>query len=144
MGTKNRIGVVLKKFGINSMKLWLDISSLGRLISLKSKKNINVISMVGNVVIIMYLIWSNKLDSVTAAARLVVSLSGDILSPKYAPDITAPATIPVSKPKTFPIPINAIPTVAEVDQLLPVAKDVKAHITMQDGRKKDALIILNP
>ena len=100
--------------------------------------------MVGNVVIIMYLIWSNKLVSVTAAARLVVSLSGDILSPKYAPDITAPATIPVSKPKTFPNHINAIHTVSEVDQLLPVAKDVKAHITMQDGRKKDALIILNP
>ncbi len=100
--------------------------------------------MVGNVVIIMYLIWSNKLDSVTAAARLVVSLSGDILSPKYAPDITAPATIPVSKPKTFPIPINAIHTVSGVYQLVPVAKDVNAQIIIQDGRKKDDLKILNP
>ena len=100
--------------------------------------------MVGTVVIIIYLIWSNKFDPATAAAKFVVSLRGDILSPKYAPDITAPATIPVSNPRTFPIPINAIPTVAEVDQLLPVAKDVKAHIIMQAGRKKDALIILNP
>ena len=103
-----------------------------------------MITIVGNVVIIIYLICSNSFDSVTAAARFVVSLRGDILSPKYAPEITAPATIPVSKPKTFPIPINAIPTVALVDQLLPVAKEVSAHIIIQDGRKNEALIILNP
>ena len=33
----------------------------------------------------------------------------------------APATTPTSKPSALPIPINAIPIVADVDQLLPVA-----------------------
>ena len=70
-----------------------------------------------------------------AGARLVVSLRGESLSPKYAPDITAPATIPTGIPKTFPIPIKAIPTVAEVVQLLPVAKEIMAQIIMQAGKK---------
>ena len=74
----------------------------------------------------------------------MVSLSGDILSPKYAPEITAPATTPTSKPSAFPIPINAIPIVAEVDQLLPVARATIALMTTQAGKKNDALIILKP
>ena len=52
--------------------------------------------------------------------------------------------MPISKPNAFPIPINAIPIVAEVDQLLPVAKATMALIITHDGRKNDALIILNP
>ena len=67
-----------------------------------------------------------------------------INEPICAPEITAPATIPISKPNAFPIPINAIPIVAEVDQLLPVAKATMALIITHDGRKNDALIILNP
>ena len=100
--------------------------------------------MVGTVVIIIYLIWSNKFDPATAAAKFVVSLRGDILSPKYAPDITAPATTPTSKPSALPIPINAIPIVADVDQLLPVAMATIALIITHAGRKKDAFIILKP
>ena len=45
-------------------------------------KKIKVIIIVGTVVIVMYLICSNRFDPETAAARLVVSLNGDILSPK--------------------------------------------------------------
>ena len=37
-------------------------------------------------------------------ARMVVSDKGDILSPKYAPEIMAPAIQPSSKPCAFPIP----------------------------------------
>ena len=95
-------------------------------------------------VIIIYLICSNKSEPTTAAAKLVVSLNGDILSPKYAPDITAPATTPTSNPSAFPIPIKAIPIVADVDQLLPVASATIALTTTQAGKKKDAFIILNP
>ena len=42
-----------------------------------------------------------RFEPETAAAKLVVSLNGDILSPKYAPEIIAPATIPKSKPNAY-------------------------------------------
>ena len=48
---------------------------------------------------------------------------GDILSPKYAPEIIAPAINPIGKPSAFPMPNNAIPIVAIVLQELPVAKE---------------------
>ena len=80
--------------------------------------------MVGIVVNAIYLICVNKSVPAIAGAKFVVSLKGDILSPKYAPDITAPAIIPGFIPNTEPIPINAIPTVAEVVQELPVAKEM--------------------
>ena len=70
-----------------------------------------------------------------AGAKFVVSLRGDNLSPKYAPEMTAPATIPTGISRARPIPIKAIPTVAEVVQLLPVAKEIIAHIIIQAGKK---------
>ena len=71
-----------------------------------------------------------------AGARLVVSLKGDILSPKYAPEITAPAIMPTGRPMAFPIPMSAMPTVAEVVQLLPVATEISAQIIIQAAKKK--------
>ena len=100
--------------------------------------------MLGIVVYVRYLICLNKSTLVTAAARLVVSLSGESLSPKYAPAITAPPTIPGGMPRAFPIPTNAIPTVADVVQLLPVATDIIEHITTQAGRKILGSSILSP
>ena len=47
-------------------------------------------------------------------------------------------------PSTLPIPINAIPTVADVVQLLPVAKEIIAQITMQAGRNILGCKICNP
>ena len=79
--------------------------------------------------------WVKRLDPETAGAKLVVSLKGDSLSPKYAPEITAPATIPSGISIALPIPINAIPTVAEVVQLLPVEMDIMAHMIKQEGKK---------
>ena len=38
--------------------------------------------MVGTVVIVIYLMCSKRSEPETAAARFVVSLNGDILSPK--------------------------------------------------------------
>lgn len=47
-----------------------------------------------------------------AGARFVVSEKGDILSPKSAPHMTAPAIIPAGKPILRPIPIHARPAEA--------------------------------
>ena len=47
----------------------------------------------------------------------------------------APAVIPVEISKASAIPIKAIPTVAEVVQLLPVATEITEHIITQAARK---------
>ena len=54
---------------------------------------IRVITMLGKVVHIICPICPNKSVPATAGARLVVSDRGDILSPKYEPEIIAPAVI---------------------------------------------------
>lgn len=74
----------------------------------------------------------------------MVSLKGDILSPKYAPEITAPAIIPVEMPKADPMPTSAIPTVAEVVQELPVAMEITAQIIMEAGKKMAGLNTCKP
>ena len=63
----------------------------------------------------------------TDAAMLVVSESGDILSPKNAPDTTAPAVIARLAPKASPMPIKATPMVAQVVRLLPMAMPISEH-----------------
>ena len=88
-----------------------------------------------NQVNVMYLIWVNKSVPAIAGARFVVSDRGDILSPKYAPETTAPATIPRFNPIASPIPTRAIPTVADVVHEIPVAREIIEHISTQAGRK---------
>ena len=73
---------------------------------------------------------------VTDAANTVVSDKGETLSPKYDPEMMAPAIHPVEKPCASPIPINAIPMVAMVVQELPVMTDTIQHIKHVDTRKK--------
>lgn len=73
--------------------------------------------------------------SVTEAANIVVSDNGEILSPKYAPEIMAPAIQPSSNPCALPMPIKAIPMVAIVVQELPVITDTKAQIMQVEVRK---------
>ena len=65
----------------------------------------------------------------------VVSLRGDTLSPKYAPEIIAPATMPGWKPITDPMPMKATPMVAMVLQLLPVSTDMKPQTMALRTRK---------
>ena len=72
----------------------------------------------------------------TDGARLVVSDNGDILSPKYDPEIIAPATIPVFIDNNSPIPTKAIPIVAAVVQELPVEIDTIAQIIHVVTKKK--------
>ena len=72
---------------------------------------------------------------VIAGARFVVSLNGDILSPKYAPEITAPAVIPAGILKAIPTATKAIPTVAEVVYELPVVSDTNVETIKVTGKK---------
>src|SRR5690606_1217477 len=94
-------------------------------------KTRRVMIQVGVVVRVIYRIWVNRSLPVMAGAKFVVSLRGDILSPKYAPDKMAPAVIPNGMPNVRPIPIRAIPTVAEVVQELPVARLTTEQIITQ-------------
>lgn len=81
---------------------------------------------------------------VTDAAKTVVSESGETLSPKYAPEMIAPAIQPVSKPCASPIPIKAIPIVAMVVQELPVITDTIQQIRQVDTKKKLGWMIWIP
>src|SRR4051795_5975470 len=54
--------------------------------------------------------------------RTVVSETGVILSPKYAPEMTAPAVMAGSAPMSGAIATNATPGVAAVVQELPMAR----------------------
>ena len=98
----------------------------------------------GPVVKIMCLMWSNRLEPATAGARFVVSDRGDILSPKYAPDTTAPAVIAGLKPKAVPTPIRATPMEPAVDQEEPVARDTMEQSRQAVNRKMDGAMILIP
>ncbi len=79
-----------------------------------------------------------------AGAMFVVSDKGDILSPKYAPDRTAPATIGNGNPRPAPTPIRATPIVPVVPQLVPVASDVSAQMIRVAGRKIEGDRMVNP
>ena len=63
-----------------------------------------------------------------AGAKFVVSDRGLILSPKYAPEITAPAVIGRLKDSPKAIPIKATPIVPMVPQDEPVATEVMEQI----------------
>ena len=58
----------------------------------------------------------------------MVSDSGVILSPKYAPQITAPAAAACERPITFDIPTKATPRVPAVVHELPVTIPTTAQI----------------
>ena len=103
-----------------------------------------VTEIVGTVVNVIYRMCEKSSPPAMAGAKLVVSLKGDILSPKYAPEITAPAVIPSEMPSVSPMPIKAMPTVAEVVHELPVAMEIKAQMIMHAAKKMEGLRICNP
>ena len=74
----------------------------------------------------------------------VVSESGDILSPKYAPEMIAPAIMPSLKPSARPMPRRATPMVAMVVHELPIITDTSAHITQAVSRKNLGWISWTP
>lgn len=65
----------------------------------------------------------------TAAARFVVSDNGDILSPKYAPEITAPAAKAGFSPSASEIATSATPIVPITVHELPTARATTAQMT---------------
>src|SRR5699024_3140677 len=92
----------------------------------------------------MCLIWSKRSTCVSPEARVVVSESGDILSPKYAPETTAPAIIAGLISMLSPIPIPATPTVAMVDQELPITTEIIEQINKIVTKKYVGLISCKP
>ena len=97
-GTKNNHGLMLKLLSIAINKFV--ISSEFCVLSIESpmnKKMRSDMTKLGIVVYIMYLIWVNKSVPAIAGARFVVSDKGDILSPKYAPDIISHGGLSVKR-----------------------------------------------
>ena len=74
----------------------------------------------GTVVQSIFFICSKSDTPTVSEARLVVSESGDILSPKKAPEMIAPAVMASDKSKAPAIPIKATPIVADVVKELPM------------------------
>ena len=98
------------------------------------EKTIRAMISDGVVVYIIYLMCLNSGTSAVDDARTVVSLIIETLSPKYAPEIIAPAIQPSSKPKARPIPISATPIVAIVVHDEPVKSDMTAQMMHDAGR----------
>ena len=95
----------------------------------------------------MYIIdltWRYKSVSAAAAATFVLSERGEILSPKYAPEITIPAVRAGFIPSPVPIPISATPIVPPDVQALPVATETIAHKIQPVGKKNLGEINSNP
>ena len=88
--------------------------------------------------------WVKRGVPTVLEASTVVSLMGDILSPKYAPLMTAPAIHASSKPSAWPIPIKAIPIVATVVHDEPVNTLTKALMRQAETRNHLGLIISIP
>ena len=91
-----------------------------------------------------YLMWSKSFTPVVEAASTVVSDSGDILSPKYAPEITAPAIQASLYPIIEPMPIKAMPMVAHVVHELPVRTEITEQTMHVTARKVSGLINSRP
>ena len=65
--------------------------------------------------------------------RTVVSETGVNLSPKYAPEMTAPAVMAWSAPTSGASATNATPRVAAVVHELPMASPTRPHTTAVAG-----------
>src|SRR4051812_18214557 len=78
-------------------------------------------------------ICADRSDPVDAVARLTVSESGEALSPKYAPEITAPAVIAGDRPMFAAIPIRPMPIVPTTVQELPMQIATTAHRSAADA-----------
>ncbi|MNP32898.1 hypothetical protein D3C76_1261020 [compost metagenome] len=85
-----------------------------------NRKKRVVITSAGTVVYAILRMCVNKDIPATAGAKFVVSESGDILSPKQAPLIIAPAAKVGEIPVVTAIPIKATPMVLTVVNELPV------------------------
>ena len=120
------------------------VSPLPESASPAMKKMISVKVNDGMVVKSIYRIWVNSSVPAELEARMVVSLNGEILSPKYAPEIIAPAVHATEMPSASPIPISATPMVAMVVHELPVMTETRAQMRHVMKRKNLGLMIWMP
>ena len=89
-------------------------------------------------------ICSYKVVPAAIGAKFVVSDNGDILSPKYAPETTAPATTGNGAPIPAATPISTTPTVPADPHEVPVQIETNA-VTRKDVIIINlGLIIFNP
>jgi hypothetical protein len=65
------------------------------------------------------------------AVRIVVSDSGESLSPRYAPEITAPAVIAGETPNIRAIPTKPTPMVPAVVHELPIDRAITPQISAE-------------
>lgn len=93
---------------------------------------------------IKFLICANNSDSAMAEAKFVESDSGDVLSPKIAPEMIAPATNAGLKPIVVPIPNRAIPIVEMIVNALPMEVPMMAQTRKTDGTNHCAEIKWKP
>ena len=108
----------------------------GELSSPTPAKTAIAINIAGIEVSIRKRICLNKGIPHELAASTVVSLRGDTLSPKYAPDIIAPAIQAGESPIASPIPERATPTVAIVVHEEPVTTETAEQMMHAEARKK--------
>ena len=88
--------------------------------------------------------WLQRSVPATAGVRLVVSDSGDILSPKKAPETTAPAAQYSGTPSAWAMPMMARPTVPTVPHEVPVASETTVARMQVAGRKMRGLSMPRP
>ena len=128
--TGRSIKTLIEKLSLSSCKVtskFDDVLKVSILSPITANK-ISAITMLGNVVHTICPMCPNKSVPATAGARLVVSDRGDILSPKYEPEIIAPAVISSDIPIPAAAPINAMPTVPATVQELPMDRAINAQI----------------
>src|SRR5699024_6169245 len=110
----------------------------------KKPNKMKDIKKAGIVVHVIFLICANKSTFNIEDAMFVVSESGDILSPKKAPETIAPAVIGSDTSIALDIPIKAtpmVPTVVnELPTLIPTIADTRKTIDPKNVRN----IIVHP
>ena len=95
---KTRVGVVVSDKMDKTVVVAIEDNVKHPLYKKIIKNTIRLIIIEGTVVIIIYLICTNNGTPTVDEAITVVSESGEILSPKYAPEIIAPAIQPSEYP----------------------------------------------
>src|SRR5699024_4964696 len=116
------------------------VDIFGDSIANKMKEIINA----GKVVQPIFFIWSNKSTCKMDDAIFVVSDSGDILSPKNAPETIAPAVIASEISIALAIPMKATPIVPTVVNELPTLTPTIAQTTNTITKKNFGVTISNP
>ena len=92
----------------------------------------------------MDFMWVNNGTSQEEEASSVVSERGLILSPKKAPEITAPAAMATGIPSPSAMPQRTTPMVLMAPQLVPAHTAMNAGRIKQIGRNRLGVIIFIP